>query len=162
MRGRVALVFHAGVGDPDELAPVRIARVDFINRAPAVGRVHETVVNQRIQLVFRAVLPDVLHAAERQRPDHPKVLDIFAVDLRKLGVPGCSVIAVHHQPVLRLILRVDQPVLVDGHVVLGKRRNSERDRQPTGESRDSQRSPHIRSHDDLLLTRIEIQAALVK
>src|SRR5712692_10431237 len=68
----VALVLDARIGDPDELALVGIARVDLVDGAPAVGRIHETVVDQRIDLVFRAVLPDVLHAAQRDRPDEPE------------------------------------------------------------------------------------------
>ena len=103
-------MLYAGIGDPHELAAVGFARVDLINRAPAVRGVHETVVNQRIQFIFRTVLPDVLHAAERQSPHHAEVLDVFPVDLGKLGVTLRAVIAVHHEPVLRLILRVDQPV----------------------------------------------------
>ena len=95
-----------------------IARVDLVERAPAVGRVHEAVVDERIDLALRAVLSDVLHAAERQRPDHPQVLDVVAVDLRQLRIAGRRVVAVHHQPVLRLVLRVDQPVPVDRHRVL--------------------------------------------
>src|SRR6266852_8440732 len=50
----VARVLDARIGDPDELAAVGIARVDLVDGAPAVGRVHETVVDQRIDLVFRA------------------------------------------------------------------------------------------------------------
>ena len=120
-------MFHAGIGDPHEPAPVRITRIDFVDGAPAIGRVHETVVYQRIQFVFRAVLADVLQAAQRQRPDHPQVLDVLPVDLRELRISGCGVITVHHQPVLWLILRVEQPVLVDRHVVLsGERHRGER------------------------------------
>ena len=95
----------------------RVARVDLVDRAPAVGRVHEAVVDERIDLVLRTVLPDVLHAAERQRPHHPQVLDVVAVDLRELGVARRAVVAVHQQPVLRLVRGVDQPVPVDGEAV---------------------------------------------
>ena len=114
---RVAFVLDAGVGDPHELAPVGIADVDLVDRAPAIGRVHEAVVDERIDFVLRTVLPDVLHAAQRQRPHHPQVLDVVAVDLRQLGIPRRAVVAVHQQPVLRLVHRVDQPVLVDGERV---------------------------------------------
>src|SRR5262249_29077352 len=44
---QVALVPHAGIADPHELALVGIARVDLVDRAPAVARVHESVVDQR-------------------------------------------------------------------------------------------------------------------
>jgi hypothetical protein len=77
-------VLHAGIGDPDEGALVRIARVDLVDRSPAVCCVHETVVDERVHLVFGAVLPDVLHAAERQRPHHAQVLDVLAVNLCQL------------------------------------------------------------------------------
>src|SRR5439155_6017763 len=62
---QVAFVAHAGIAHPDELALVGIARVDLVDRAPAVAGIHEAVVDQRIDLAFRAVLSDVLHAAER-------------------------------------------------------------------------------------------------
>ena len=117
----VALVRHAGVGDPHEFALVRIARVDLVDRAPAVGRVHEAVVDQRIDFVLRAVLADVLHAAQRHRPHDPQVFDVLPVDLGELRVARGAVVAVHHEPVLRLILRVEQPVPVDGHFVIGGR-----------------------------------------
>src|SRR6185312_17293141 len=58
----IALVANAGIADPDELALVRIAGVDLVDRAPAVGGVHEAVVDQRIDFVLRAVLADVLHS----------------------------------------------------------------------------------------------------
>ena len=72
----VAFVRHAGVGDPHELALVRVARVDLVDRAPAVGRVHEPVVDQRIDLVLRAVLSDVLHAAQRRAPTSRRFLTL--------------------------------------------------------------------------------------
>ena len=106
---------------PRRTRPCRVARVDLVDRAPAVARVHEAVVDERIDLVLGTVLSDVLHAAERQRPHHPQVLDVVAVDLRQLRVAQRAVVAVHQQPVLRLVLRVDQPVLVDGQRVLGRK-----------------------------------------
>src|SRR5215510_10623767 len=60
----VTLVTYAGIADPDELAFVGIARVDLVHRAPAVGGVHEAIVDERVDLVLRAVLADVLHAAK--------------------------------------------------------------------------------------------------
>src|SRR5262249_52852324 len=41
----VAFMLDARIGDPDELAVIAAAHVDFIDRAPAVGRVHESVVD---------------------------------------------------------------------------------------------------------------------
>ena len=87
---RVAFVRHAGVGHPDELAAVGLARVDLVDRAPAVARVHEAVVDERVDLVLRAVLPDVLHAAERERPHHAQVLHVLAVDLREPASSAAS------------------------------------------------------------------------
>src|SRR6516225_6607596 len=60
---RIALMLDAGVGDPHEFAVIGIAGVDLVHRAPAVGGVHEAVVDQRVDLVFRPVLPDILHTA---------------------------------------------------------------------------------------------------
>ena len=47
---------------------LRLARVDLVDRAPAVGGVHEAVVDQRIDLVLGAVLADILHAARAPAP----------------------------------------------------------------------------------------------
>jgi hypothetical protein len=112
-------MLDAGIGDPDELAMIGIAGVDLVDRAPAVHGVHEPVVDQRIDLVLGAVLADILHAAQREGPDQAQVLDVVAIDLGELGIAGRAVVAVHHQPVLRLVLRVDEPVAVDRHLVLG-------------------------------------------
>src|SRR6185503_1096193 len=57
---RVALVFDAWIRDPHERTFVRIAGIDLVDRAPTVRRVHETVIDKRIYLVFRTVLTDVL------------------------------------------------------------------------------------------------------
>jgi hypothetical protein len=117
------------VGDPDELALRRVARVDLVDRAPAVRRIHEAIVDERIDLALRTVLPDVLHAAERQGPDHPQVADVLAIDLRQLGIAGRPVIAVHQQPVLRLVHRVVEPILADGELVVGGKDERRRGQQ---------------------------------
>src|SRR5262249_62306551 len=101
------------------LALVGLAGVDLVDAAPAVAGVHESVVDKRIHLGFRAVLSKVLHAAERQRPDHAQVLDVVAVDLGELGIALRAVIAVLDEPVPRLVLRVDEAVAIDRHLVLG-------------------------------------------
>src|SRR6202030_303703 len=79
--GDVALVLDARIRDPHDLAVIAAAHVDLVDRAPAVARVHEAVVDQRIDFVLRAVLTDILHAAQRHRPHHAQVLDIVTVDL---------------------------------------------------------------------------------
>jgi 3',5'-cyclic AMP phosphodiesterase CpdA len=129
----VALVLDAGVGDPHELAVVAGAHIDLVDRAPTVGRVHEAIVDQRIDFVLGAVLPDVLHAAERHRPHHAQILDVVAIDLGELRVAGRAVVAIHHQPVLRLTVGVDQAVLVDRHLVLDRER-----RRAQGDERHAQ------------------------
>ena len=48
---------HARVGDPRELATVRVARVDLVDRAPPVARVHEAVVDERVDLVLGPFCP---------------------------------------------------------------------------------------------------------
>ena len=120
-------MLHPGIGHPDELTLVGIAGVDLVQRAPAIARVQEAVVDERMDLAFRTVLSHVLHAAQRHGPDQPKILDAVAVDLRQPRITSGRIIAVHHQPVLRLVLRIDQPVLVDRHAVLaGDRTHPER------------------------------------
>ena len=134
-----------GSVDPRELAAVRVARVDLVDRAPAVARVHEAVVDERVGLVLGAVLPDVLHAAERHGPHHAHVPDVLAVDLRQPRVAQRPVVAVHQQPVLRLVVRVDEAVLVDGQRVLrGQRRRGNDDGGSTGK-RDE--CPRLMAHD---------------
>src|SRR5215510_8255596 len=54
--GNVAFVLHTGIADPDELALVRVARDDLVNRAPAVAGIHEAIVDERIDLAFRSIL----------------------------------------------------------------------------------------------------------
>jgi hypothetical protein len=110
-------VSNAEVIDPDELALVGSAGVDLIEPAPAVGRVHEPVVDQRVDLGLGAVLPHILHAAERHGPDHAQLLDIVAVDLGELGIALRAVVAVHHEPVLRLVLGIEQALLVHGYPI---------------------------------------------
>jgi hypothetical protein len=120
----------AGVANPDEFAFARVARVDLVDRAPAVGRVHVAVVDQRIDFALGAVGADVLHAAQRQSPHHAQVFHVVTIDLRELRVAHRAVIAVHHEPVLWLVLRIQQPVAVDGHRVIRGRR-SEREAERT-------------------------------
>src|SRR5262249_45294096 len=60
-----------------------------------------------------------------------QVLDVVAVDLGELRVPLRRVVAVHHQPVLRLVLGIEQPLLGDRDLVLG-RGGGRRQRQPPG------------------------------
>ena len=115
---RVALVVDAGVRDPDQIAVVRVAGVDLVDRSPAVAGVHEAVVDQGVELALGAVAPGVLHAAQGQGPHHAEVADVVAVDLGEPRVAGRRVVAVHDQPVLRLVLGVDQAIAVDGEAVL--------------------------------------------
>src|SRR4029453_2343072 len=79
---------------------------------------------ERVHFIFGTVLSHVLHAAERERPHHPEVLHVLAIDLRQLRVAGRPVIAVHHQPVLRLVLGIDEAIRIDRHLVLGDERDT--------------------------------------
>src|SRR5262249_45213853 len=51
----------------------------------------------------------------------------FAVDLGQLGIAVRVVIAVHHEPVLRLVRGVEQALLVDGYAVGGVLRRQRHD-----------------------------------
>ena len=113
----VAGVPHGGVSRPDNFPLVARRGVDLVDRAPAVGRVEHAVVDQHVHFGFRSVLTDVLHSAERHAPDHPEVLHVLPVDLRQLREAGVAVIAVHEQPVLLLVLGVDEPILAHRHLV---------------------------------------------
>src|SRR5262249_35403455 len=115
---QIALVLHAGIADPDELALVRAAGVDLVDRAPAVAGIHEAIDDQRIDLAFRSILPDVLHAPERERPDESRLLDVVPIDLAEPGIAVGPVVAVHHEPVLRLVRRVHPPLLLDPYLLL--------------------------------------------
>src|SRR6516225_2091357 len=155
----VALMLDTGIGDPDELASVRLAHVDLVERPPAVGGIHHAVVDERVYLVLGAVLPDILHSAERQRPDQPEVLDVVPIDLRQLRISGRPVVAVHHQPVLRLVQGVDQPVSVHGHGVLGGDDSRGRCDPQTDESEPCE-LPRSMWHGDLLGGRLAIMLAV--
>src|SRR5262249_32756985 len=56
------------------------------------------------------------------------VLEVGGVDLGEVGMALRAVIAVHHQPVLRLVLGVEQPLAVDGELVLRLRGRQRRKR----------------------------------
>src|SRR5262249_46419878 len=84
------------------------------------------------------------------------VLDVVAVDLGELGVALRAVVAVHHEPVLRLVLGVEQAFPVDGKFVLsGNRRirqHRDRDASEDGAGKPDQSSgvSHEMSHEILL------------
>src|SRR5262249_15964131 len=77
------------------------------------------VVDYGIVCVLGAVLSDICHAPHAHPPHHPQVLGVVAFDLGELGIARRAVIAVHHQPVLRLVGGVDEPVAIDRHLILG-------------------------------------------
>jgi hypothetical protein len=52
-------------------------------------------------------------------PNHAQVFDIVAIDLGELRIALRAVIAIHRRPVLRLVLGVEQALLVDGDLVGG-------------------------------------------
>ncbi len=116
-------MLHARVGDPHKLTLVGLTGIDLVQRAPAVGGVHEAVVDQRVDFVLRTVLTRVLHPAQRQGPDHPEVPHVVTIDLGELRVPLRAVVAVHQQPVLRLVLCVDQTIAADRERVLPLQRD---------------------------------------
>ena len=55
----------ARVGNPLEPSIVRVSGINFVDRSPAIGGVHEAVVDQRIDFGFGTILTDILHPAER-------------------------------------------------------------------------------------------------
>ena len=125
---------HARVGHPDEVATVGLARVELVYSSPPVTRIHEPVVDKRVRLSLGTVLAGVLHPTERQRPDHPKLAYVVAVDRSEFREALRAVVAVHEEPVLRLVLRVDQPLLVHCDRILAAngrrpRRDPKRDNQ---------------------------------
>ena len=79
----IALMLHTRIGNPHELAAIAVTCIDLVDRTPAVGGVHISVIDQRIHFALRPVRPHILHAAQCQRPHHAHVLDVIAINLRE-------------------------------------------------------------------------------
>ena len=95
-----------GVHAPDDAADIAGTRIDLVEDVPGIGHVEETVLSERRRVgefVSRT-------AAERHRIGELEVLDVVAVDARERRKALTIVSAMVHQPVLRLLVRIHQPV----------------------------------------------------
>ena len=96
----------AGVHAPHDPAHVAGAAVDLVEHAPLVDDVEEAVLGERgrFQVLVRR------GAADRDRIGELEVLDVRLVDLVERRVALRVIGAVVHQPVLRLVVGIDEPV----------------------------------------------------
>jgi hypothetical protein len=88
--------------------------VDLVHRTPSVGDVHETVLDDR--RAFQAAMgPDAaaLDTAKMHCPCDLEVLHIVPVNILEAGKPGRREVLVMKEPVARLLVRVEQPVVSD-------------------------------------------------
>ena len=125
--GARPVVVGLGVHLPDEIALTAVG-VDLVDGAPAVGDVHEAVLDDG-RALKAAVRPDAaaLDAAERYGPSNLQVLDVAGVDLVERREPLRRVAAVVEKPVPLLARGVEQAV----------RRHVAGVRRPSSQSRES-------------------------
>ncbi len=91
---------------PDDAPDVAGAAVDLVDDAGGIRDVDEAVLDQRRRLV-EAVADG---AAERHRVGELEALDVVLVDARERREALAVIGAVVHQPVLRLLVGVDEPL----------------------------------------------------
>ena len=91
---------------PDDAAHVAGAHVDLVDHAPLVDDVEEAVLGQRrrLQVLVGRRSPDGEGIGELQ------ALDVVLVDLVERRVALRVVGTVVHQPVLRLLVGIDEPI----------------------------------------------------
>ena len=96
----------SGVHAPDDAAHVARAHVDLVDHAPLVDDVEEAVLGQRrrLQVLVGRRSPDGEGIGQLQ------ALDVVLVDLVERRVALRVVGAVVHQPVLRLLVGIDEPI----------------------------------------------------
>ena len=95
-----------GVHAPDDAADVAGAHVDLVEHAPLIDDVEEAVLGQRRRLQILVAGG----AADRDRIGELEVLDVVLVDLVERRVALRVIGAVVHQPVLRLLVGIDEPI----------------------------------------------------
>jgi hypothetical protein len=102
----VGLLLGLGVHPPDDPPGVAGPAVDLVQRAPRIGYVDEAVFNERRRLdVFVAG-----RAGKRHRVGELEILDVALVGARQRREALAIVRAMVHQPVLRLAIRIEQPL----------------------------------------------------
>jgi hypothetical protein len=91
---------------PDDAADVPGGGVDLVEHAPGIGDVEEAVLGERCRLdEFTAV-----GAGERHRIGEFQALDVGLVDAGERREALAVITAVVHQPVLRLLVGIEQPL----------------------------------------------------
>ena len=94
-----------GLHAPDDPAGIARGGVDLVEHAPGIGDVEEAVLRQRRRLVGLVAGA----AAERDRIGELEVLDVALVDPVEGREPLAVIAAVVHQPVLRLLVGIEEP-----------------------------------------------------
>ncbi len=127
----VALLL-AGVHLPHGASGFSRPHVDLVDDAPVVDDVHEAVLDQRRRLDGLVAVG----AADRDREQQLEVLDVVLVDLLERREPLGIVAAVNHQPVLRLLVGICEPLI--GHLGRGCAGDERRRRNRAGEQEAAQ------------------------
>jgi len=99
----------AWVHAPDDAANIPRSAIDLVQHAPGIGDEDEPAFGERScvdEFIAGA-------AAERHRIGELEVLDVTLVDPCQWRIALAVVSAVIHQPVLRLLVRIDQPIRCD-------------------------------------------------
>src|SRR5262249_29072709 len=105
--GRLLLLL--GLHPPDDPADVARGNIDLVEHAPTVGDVEKAVLHQwRCMNDFHAG-----PAAERHRVSEPQSLDVAFVYAGEWRETLAVVAAMVHQPVLRLFVRIEEPLCRD-------------------------------------------------
>ena len=150
-RARPVLV-GARIHLPRQLARA-LGDVELVDRPPAVGDVHEAVLDDRGALEA-AVRPDAaaLDAAQREGPGDFEVLHVLLLDLVERGVPGRRVVLVVGEPVLGLGRRVEQPLR--RRVARRQGRDRDRAREQGAQPRRGRTSCHASCHANTSLNSV--------
>ena len=107
--GLVGLGVHA----PLEGALLAACHVDGVDRAPAVGHVHDAVLDDRraFQVAVLVASAGAFDATESDAERDLEILDVAGVDGLELREPIALVVAVMEQPIMRLLGGVERALM---------------------------------------------------
>ncbi len=103
-----ARLLDLGVVAPERHGLRAAADVELHHPAPGVVDVHEAVVDQRGRFFLAAQRAAGRAAADRDHELELEVLGVGVVDVLEARMPRIVVVAVDHQPVLRVVRRIEQ------------------------------------------------------
>ena len=107
---RDATVRSNRIHDPGDSGLGRFPDVYPVDCAKPVDDEHRAVVDERCALMApQRDFAQTLNAAKRHRESDAEILDVILVDLVELGIAMRGIVLIDHQPVLRLLIGVQQP-----------------------------------------------------